>query len=387
MQILFVFLFSLSVFASEQSEIYFNMATEKYLQGDYEKATEALEKAIEIEPNDPKLKSFFVKIVVEAGTNYNLSREYQRAMKFLEKGKKIAPENKKINELYNITKEVLTRQEPKKIESKKQQTKEEGIKTEQPIQKPVEKKIEKPPEKKDTIVPVVKQEPQVIVKPQAYIPVWVYIIIFVLVVGVILLSIQIVVFKYKLEIEKIKSCKIEKEIQNIKEEFEKEKKELEKKIEEEKSVRQIKENILLENSERMLRDYVVRSSKVATPDVYITSPNLEQIKNRIASTTQELYQQSPEVALTFLKDMIKNPESTVRENIVRALATISSPETLDMLIILNNDQSESVKREVIKEMKKLKEKADKSEVIIPNEYYKKISEVLVKEKLSGEWIF
>jgi len=390
--ILILFLFSLNVFSSENVDIYFNAATEKYLQGDYEKAVESIEKAIEIEPNKPQFKSFLIKIVIEAGTNYNLTREYPKAMKVLEKGKKYAPENEKINELYNVTKEILTKAEQKKPESKKQASEiKEEKQQEEKIQKQVEvveKKTEKPPEKllekKEKPTPKKTETPEVIVKIQEHIPAWVYIIDLVLVVVILFLVFLLFRTRHNLEIEKLKTEKLETEIQNVKKELELEKIKTEKKKEE--IVVEQPEKVLIKSSEQRLREFVTHS-KVVTPDIYITNPNIEQIKNRIAVSTQELYEQSPEVALRFLEDMTKNPEVSVRENVVRALTTIPCPQTLDMLITLSKDKSDSVKREVIKEMKKLIERIEKKELIIPEEYQKKIQEILEEEKSEGEWIF
>jgi len=384
--ILILFLFSLNVFPLENADIYFNAATEKYLQGDYEKAVESLEKAIEIEPDNVQFKNFLAKIIIEAGTNYNLTREYPKAMKILEKGKKYAPENEKINELYNLTKEVLTKVEQKKQPS---EIKEEKPEQEQKIQKQpqvVEKKPEKPPEKllekKEKTISEKKETPKVIVKTQEYIPPWVYIIGLALVIIILLLIFLLVRTRHNLEIEKLKTEKLEIEIQNVKKELELEKLKIQKK---DVYIKQ-PEKILIKSSEKRLREFITHS-KVVTTDIYITNPNLEQIKNRIAVSTQELYELSPAVALNFLEDMIKSPESSIRENVVRALASIPVPKTLDMLIYLSKDKSDSVKREVIKEMEKLMERIEKKELIIPEEYQKKIQEILEEEKSKGEWIF
>ena len=75
---------------SEHRELYFNAATEKYLQGDYHQALENLEKAMLIDPESIQLRNFYAKIVIEASTRFNLSRQYRKAMEILEKVKKLS---------------------------------------------------------------------------------------------------------------------------------------------------------------------------------------------------------------------------------------------------------------------------------------------------------
>ena len=54
--------------ASDEGNVYFNAATENYLQGNFTTAIENLEKAQAAEPENPKIKNFMVKILLEAAT-------------------------------------------------------------------------------------------------------------------------------------------------------------------------------------------------------------------------------------------------------------------------------------------------------------------------------
>lgn len=96
----------------EEAAIYFNAATEIYLQGDYFRTLENLEKAAILVPKDKQIMDFLSRVIVEAGTHYNLTRDYKNAMHFLEKGRSLLPGDKKIEQLYLITGDVLKRQKP-----------------------------------------------------------------------------------------------------------------------------------------------------------------------------------------------------------------------------------------------------------------------------------
>ena len=100
--------------AASEVEIYFNAGVEKYLQGDYSNAINNLEKALDFEPENNSIKKFLLKIFIEAATQYSLEHKYSEAMSYLEKAKKRFPDDRKIDELYRVTKGILSQYNPAK---------------------------------------------------------------------------------------------------------------------------------------------------------------------------------------------------------------------------------------------------------------------------------
>ncbi|MDI6642227.1 MAG: HEAT repeat domain-containing protein [Elusimicrobiota bacterium] len=120
--------------------------------------------------------------------------------------------------------------------------------------------------------------------------------------------------------------------------------------------------------------------------IFTRAADLEQIRDRIAIRLQNLYEQSSKITLKFFSDIVNSPDPALRVNVVKALMTIATLETLNMLFELNNDKDEKVKREVVKALKQLKVQFQEGKLSI-EEYKQKIVELLNEELKHGEWIF
>jgi HEAT repeat protein len=118
----------------------------------------------------------------------------------------------------------------------------------------------------------------------------------------------------------------------------------------------------------------------------ITSPTLDAMRERIALMALNLYEYSPPSAVNFLINMIQNVNPLIRMNVVLALVYIAKKDTLDMLITLYEDDDPRVKREVIKNMKKILQKISTGELNIDEESKNKINKIVQEERTKGEWI-
>lgn len=120
---------------------------------------------------------------------------------------------------------------------------------------------------------------------------------------------------------------------------------------------------------------------------FISQPLIEQTRERIASIVQNIYEQSPGRALEFLDEMVLNNDSSIRSNVVRALAKVGKPDTLEMFFMLSNDPDEKVKREIIRAAKSLDSQIKNNEISLSDEYKARINELIRKEYKTAEWIF
>jgi len=423
--LLFLFYSILPAANNQQIEIYFNAATEKYLQGDYEKAINNLEEALKIEPENQHIKKFLLKIFVEVGTQYNIKRDYKTAFKFLEKAKKWFPEDNEINNLYNVTKDVLF--STKKDEEKKENLKEETEKIKLPeIQKSSESIVRTHKkyyltDKTEILKPVIISTTVII---QQILPKmetgfnYIYIILIVSIILIIILIIVIVNQTIKLK-EISKDFAIEKNRLKAEFELEKEKNKLEKQMQEklqneleklklklEKNIREKYEekiteitkdkkinvpkikteiqNVIIDNQKDRLKNLLLSN---LTVDGYTYQPQLEEIRDRISVIAQNIYDYSAQEALKFIKTIADDKNPKVRANIIKALSKISTPETLNILFELSQDTDEYVKREVLKALKDLQKQIIDSKIKLPDEYVEKINNLIQQEIMRAEWIF
>ncbi|OGS26924.1 MAG: hypothetical protein A2297_00980 [Elusimicrobia bacterium RIFOXYB2_FULL_48_7] len=430
---LFGIIFGLSCFggsvfsADEMINVYLNAGTEKYLQGDYSSAVDNLEKAYELDKNNEKVKGLLVKVIVDAGTNYNLMRDYQKAVKYLERGIKIAPDDEKINELYRVTNETLSRGKVERAVPKPEPLTQPNAGLQAPALKPEARKTletasvqqKKAEEKVKTVeVPAVSFKPAGGGAYKALFLLMLFLVLF-LIVFAIAQAVKINAIKLLLEQQKTAASeqearfetektkfigKIEKDKDILRgKELEIEKLSLEKKMraeldkklseiarQKEPELARVKletKNAYMKTEQRDLGEFARKTDINDNKNIFVTQPPLEQARDRIANRSVSLYEQSPEAALAFLKETAANPNPGVRSNVVKALAVLAVPETLELLFALNNDTSESVRREVIKAIRMLGTKINNAEIQLPENIKAEIFRLFQEELDKGEWIF
>jgi tetratricopeptide (TPR) repeat protein len=439
--ILFLFLscFLSLIVKSSDVDLYYNAGIEKYLQGDYITAVDNFEKAINIDPDNTQIKNLLKKVIIEAGTHYNLIHKYSEAMTFLEKGKNYFPDDEKINELYNVTKEIITPTEQKTTKEKKATKDEIIIKN----HKQEFRQEDKP--KIENIKPDIKKEQTQkqklletsnlksndnIVQNEYYTKLLFlkYLIYFMTsVVSILVIILIYLIIIHKKQISELKSVlenkeKIESELRNELT-LQKHKSDLEKeltyKLQSELKMLKLEfENIVHNDYEKKLKNFVKKgkidldslkseiekehiekqkrkiellttdtATKKQENDIFISDPKIEQIRERISIMLQNTYEESPQIALEIIKKLSEDSDSNVRSNIIRSLIKIATNDTLDILFKLYNDNDEQVKREVIKGLNILSEQIRKKELIIDENYKNMIEKLIDEEYRKGEWIF
>ncbi|OGS21888.1 MAG: hypothetical protein A3J83_04680 [Elusimicrobia bacterium RIFOXYA2_FULL_40_6] len=427
--------------ANDMVNVYFNAGTEKYLQGDYSAAIVNLEKAYELDSKNQKIQDLLIKVIIDAGTNYNLTRDYQNAIKYLEKGLKVAPDNEKIKELYQVTQETLSKgktdktgpksglkpesapiikeEAPPAVETPRVEKKKPALKPEPELVKTASGKIEKPAPVYAAAPAPKPLQPLVEKKQNVYILTSMFTAAILLIIIVIILVLRIInlnklVKALKLSIdekqaefgaEKIKlieTIEQDKDVLRAKE-LELEKMSLEKKMraELEKKISEINKqrvpefakvesetrNFSIKTEKQDLKEFASNTDLNKDKNIFVEQPSLVQARDRIATRTQSLYDQSPEVALQFIKETIANPNPAVRSNIVKSLAVIATQETLELLFELNKDPDEAVRREVIKSLRMLSRKINEAQIQLPEDIKTNIYKLLQEELEKGEWIF
>ncbi len=128
--LVYVFVFYTAVFtslaqqppSSEEGPIYFNAATEKYIQGDIDAAVVNVQKAIALEPDNKKYLDFASKMLYEGALEAHNTRNYKRAYDMLEKALKYSPSDEKIQNLYKITQEIMTKKTPSSVSTSDKET-------------------------------------------------------------------------------------------------------------------------------------------------------------------------------------------------------------------------------------------------------------------------
>ncbi|MEW6040091.1 MAG: HEAT repeat domain-containing protein [Elusimicrobiota bacterium] len=395
-----ILFFYCSVFASEQSDLYFNAATEKYLQGDYKKALENIELLLANEPENQRAKKFGEKIVIEAATNLNLLRKYQEAMLIIEKGKKISPENENILEIERITKEILSPKEKSKSEIPLSvPLSVTPLKEEVSSIKIVIDKHKTPAAKKEA-EPVLKTTPVRVrpeeVKPQSVVKekedgfLMLISVVFFTVILVLMVVFWVILNRLKKQFE------VQKKI--IEDNFEATNAALKNEIEGLKrnsfSTPEITRPIIkkevmkfaIKKDEEHLKEFVDQTKSIKE-DVFIESHELERIRERIAIKVMGLNEISQGAAIRFLRELISSDDPIVRANAPCALAAISSTEAIDILIDMSNDDDEKVKREVLKHLKSISIKLQSGSIKLPDDYKNKIKEAIKLQIEEGDWIF
>ena len=432
--------------SSDEANVFFNAGTEKYLQGNFTEAVNNLEKAQTLDPNNGRIKDFMVKILLEAATQNHLIRNYRQALIYLEKANKIAPDNAKVQEMYKMTQALVNPIEEKTvkndqnargaiseenkpaekladvIEARKARKQTDALQqTEKRIQTLIENQKKEP--KKSFIMQIVGE------MKESYIIFFVFWTIIASVVSFVLFVAAFVKYKeaeayrrrlepleaelkaaveeknnMNIELEKTKERykfehqaveAMQKEITESKKHDEKRFKaeldlktnEIEQRIRSEMQTKYRvsdgqKENFIQHQEERFMK-YV---SDTSGPEVE-ADPVLASARERIALMAQNLYEYAPSAAVDFITKMATNPNPLVRTNIVQALANIARPETFELLFELYNDVDLRVKREVLRNLKMLNQKANSGAISLDIVITEKIKSLIDKEKGRGEWIF
>jgi len=127
----------------------------------------------------------------------------------------------------------------------------------------------------------------------------------------------------------------------------------------------------------------VPKKKYLTPGVWIDAPTLKRgdLLERIANQSVSLFNTSSEEAIIHLRKVATDENPLIRASIVKALEKIAVPESLDLLLELQNDKNLEVRREVLKSLKNLRRNE-----AIPEPYQQKIKSILEEELLNGDWV-
>jgi len=402
---------------TDDGNVYFNAATENYLQGNFTSAVENLEKAQAAEPGNPKIKDFMVKILLEAATQSQLGRNYKQAFEYLKKAQKIAPDDPRVREMYQLTDELLNPKQEKTIPRDKPPVSPapETIKDDQPARAERSKRVN--PAKTEIIytkLPLPAQPENL--QKRGIAAGALFILCMILTPLLIAKSRKYTALsrehsallneKNEVILELEKNRERVKYEQQISKRLQEEVKDIRKKDEERMKAemdiraRQAEERIrgefirkqgstgerqevfFSEQKEKFLQfigDSVQESSE--------STPAVEAIRKRISSVAQNLYEYAPGAAIDFLQKMSVNDNPLIRSNIVMALSQIASPETLEILFKLFKDNDSRVKREVIKNLNSLKQKIGAGVAQIEKASEARIAELLGEEKTKGEWIF
>lgn len=435
--------------ASEEANVYFNAGMEKYLQGSFIESVENLEKAQKLDPANPKIKELMVKILLEAATQNHLNRNYRQAFVFMKKAHDIAPDNAKVQEMYQLTQEMMTPTQEKVVPREKSMR----IKKAEPA--PVDEVKPATAERKDADVQK-RDEPRKAVRPVVVAPrsgdaasdhgplqfftrmkerQLLMLLIWLIASPLIILSMAMFVVMKGRELGSAKSeimhlneetkrlndersafmVELEKARESVKyehriaESSQKELKETSKREEDrirmelDMRTRQMEEKIrsemaqkyrsvsvpregFLQREEENFMRYADDASAGAGPGEE-TSPALESTRERIALMAQNLYEYAPGAAIEFLEKMARNDNALVRSNVVQALTIIAKPDTLEILFRLYQDNDPRVKREALKRMKQLMQKISSGSVELSESLRQQLAALIAEEKSKGEWIF
>lgn len=377
-------------------EMYLNAATEEYLRSNFAKAVENLEKVLEIEPQNLKIKEFLVKVLSEAGEYFYLKRNYQSAYNYLGKAKKYAPDNKTIDELYNLTKSLVEKPVPEQKEPTKEITPKEEIK------KPAPTRLEPKIITQERVIYLPAQEFKLSKRQFFFFLGFLSLFCFIFLLSSLIVSLRFKKLKKDIftttktlkssfdlldeEIKNVNALQLKSSLEekedlerNIKLGLEKIKDELStelKKITPKRRAKTAGESLLLQQQERILSE--LRGAEL-TP----TEPtSLIEARQRMLKAAVSLYQFNPELALKSLKAMLKHENPAVRLNTVLALGEIGSAQTVSLLVDMLSDPDFGVKRTLLEILSKLKNNS-----FLPENIRQKIILALSEEKKKKEWIF
>jgi len=114
---LLIFLFCLEITSADDdaAEEFSKKGIVSYIRGDLEQAVENFEKAYALNKKSEKVKTFYLKSLVELSTQYYGNKEFEKAAPYLKKAYMIAPENKNVKKMYEIVASVVESPEEKTI--------------------------------------------------------------------------------------------------------------------------------------------------------------------------------------------------------------------------------------------------------------------------------
>jgi hypothetical protein len=415
--------------ASDKADIYFNAGTEKYLQGDYISAIENLEKAQAEDPGNGRITEFMVKILSEAATQQQLKRDYKKAMEYLEKAKALSPLDPSINEMYDLNRDILSKNKPASGPVEKLAVsagrEEAPVSRAQPL-KQIEPRTSRLPEKvqetkkyqEKTIPKAALIEPEngkSRTKQATAAGAGTY-VISVLIAAAVFLFLRVVfltrgVQKLIKRMELLKTEKneyfveLEKNRERVKYEHNlveslskdlgesrnregKAQAKLEQKnmelLSQQDRIRMKPQDVFSKQQQAKVMEYLGDTTLKSEEN---SSPALESARDRIALMSQNLFDYSPRAALDFLRQTLGSPNALMRANVAKALVQIARPETIDMLCELYLDKDLRVKREALKNLKEMVARIEAGSINVDDSLLQKIRGILDDERSRGEWVF
>ena len=407
---------------NDEMSVYFNAATEKYLQGNFSEAVEDLEKAQLVEPANSRIKEFSVKILLEAATQNHMKRNYKQAFEFIKKAYAIDPENPGVKEMYRVTESLVNPKAEKAIPAQ-----ESAIQLPPAAPREAKKVVLRNVSRAEAAKPVERLTAPVTAPPQprtSYALLWIALATMALSAGACAGLVSrlrktkkqlqetegtLALLKddrERMHIEYEKAKEREKYEHQIAEQYHRDLKEKNKHEEErmrmelELRTRHIEEKVsadmmvkknrkdphheaFLHQQQAKLIECLGDTSEMGD----VPSPAIESMRERIALMAENLYEYAPGAAMDFMRTMVKNEHPLIRTNVVSALARIARQESIELLLELYSDNDYRVKREVLKHMKLLQQRISAAALILKPGVGERIAAVLQEEKTKGEWIF
>jgi len=405
---------------AEDSKIYFNAGTEKYLQGDYQAALENLGRALELDAGNTAARQLLIKVAQDGASRQHMNRNYQLAKKYLDYARRYVRDDGRIEDLYKLTMEMLQRSgENNQISPK--------VSPQKPPAPAPETTAAQVGEKKTPTTPVVVQKvrervpvPVVVEKKVLDVQTIIAIVagfLFLIAIVIIILLVRLK-NKYWRLINELKSKEESLTQKNtellVQLEKHKERLELQKEtinrlnatLKEQEKKEKERLQWEMEKLSRVIPDQPLPARIKSAP---IPSGHLENLSNslemstmisessnsalqvareRIANLLYNLYAYSPAAAIDFINKTLESTNPLIRANIIMGLGKIAQPETVKILLHLwKTDSDERVRRETLRMLKELRDKIQLATVSLPEELKQEVKEVIDREKKRGEWIF
>lgn len=405
--------------------IYFNAATEKYIQGDIESAASNAEKAAALEPGNAKIAEFAARIFYDGAQEAHNARDYKKALGYLEKARVYNPSDVRIANLYDVTKNIMERAAPPSALPK-------SAPASSAAKPAAVVKPEPPPPARDALrgfaaapLPPPPPPPMYAVTKTSAALFAAASAAFIIIVIVIVFMMAGRIKKYErkvaagveeneklrngaaaraLELERMKEAlKYEKEnsarvIGELKEEKNIKNKHFEEQIRLGLDIRQRQLEEIFKsgahsgpNSRNAAvhggRAKVLESIGDATYIDEDSSVALEAARERIAQHARELYSVSPNGCLAFLKEMATNLNPLIRANIAKSLSGLANGDTLELLVGLWRDKSPKVRREALRELKRLRDAVRRGAVSLDDKSAARLAGAVSDALREAEWVF
>ncbi|MEK6647077.1 MAG: HEAT repeat domain-containing protein [Candidatus Firestonebacteria bacterium] len=348
---------------------FFNNGVQSYLSGNMESAVADFKKALEIKPNDKKVKSILIKTVVELSLKYYLDGKQDNAINTISTAIFIDANDPLVRNAYTqIVKGVVLADSSitKRLQEEETlKTSLSAIKTEivQLINSYITVEFQKMFGQSEEKMKALSQKSDIII--------WILIIIFLIgFTGMVFISI-LKYYEYKRESALYKMHK-----------------ELLDEVHGKTSV--LVEGTVLGLPEaqgpKIQEIKIIEAELVDENDAEIgerlISPYLNDSDIKVqAIAAKVMYKYNKISAIHKLDEMIKISDSSARIYAVKSLEEINTDETANMILCLVADSDSNVKKEVLKSLWRLKSKKEISAPI-----KKEIEYILQKVKSEGEWI-